>query len=205
MTAGSSFAAPAFAETLFERMLPRPISQPGFWPALATVLIGSALLTVSAKLSVPFYPVPLSLQTLVVLCLGLVLGPRLAGLTVLAYLVEGALGLPVFAGTPAQGIGIAYMMGPTGGYLLGFLVAAVYTGHLARRRWDRSIVWTVAAMLIGNLIIYTFGLLWLGSVIGWNKPLLALGLFPFLLGDALKIGVAALALPAIWKLLGRSR
>jgi biotin transport system substrate-specific component len=110
------------------------------------------------------------------------------------------MGLPVFAGTPEKGIGVAYMLGPTGGYLLGFVVAAYITGLLAERGWDRSVSTTVAAMLIGNAVIYLFGLVWLGSIVGWDKPVLALGMTPFLLGDLAKILLAAAVLPALWKL-----
>jgi len=150
---------------------------------IVVVLVGSILLTLSAKLSLPFYPVPMTLQTLVVLCLGMALGPRLGAAAVLAYLAQGAMGLPVFAGTPEKGIGIAYMLGTTGGYLLGFVVAAFVVGKLAQRAWDRSMFTTIAAMLIGNAIIYLFGLLWLGSLVGWDKPVIAWGMTPFLLGD----------------------
>jgi len=168
---------------------------------IVVVLVGSILLTLSAKLSLPFYPVPMTLQTLVVLCLGMALGPRLGAAAVLAYLAQGAMGLPVFAGTPEKGIGIAYMLGTTGGYLLGFVVAAFVVGKLAQRAWDRSMFTTIAAMLIGNAIIYLFGLLWLGSLVGWDKPVIAWGMTPFLLGDLAKTLIAAALLPAIWRFL----
>ncbi len=118
----------------------------------------------------------------------------------IAYLAQGAAGLPVFAGTPEKGIGLAYMLGTTGGYLLGFVVAAYTVGLLAERRWDRSKLTTIAAMIIGNAIIYAFGLIWLGSIVGWDKPILAWGMMPFLLGDLAKILIAAALLPAAWKL-----
>jgi biotin transport system substrate-specific component len=165
---------------------------------LLSLLVGSLLLWVSARIQIPFYPVPLTLQTLVVLGLGVVMGPALGMATVGGYLLAGALGLPVFAGTPEKGIGLAYMMGPTGGYLLGFVLAVGVTGSLARRGWDRQVATTVLAMVLGNLAIYLPGVLWLGTLIGWEKPVLALGLYPFLLGDVLKIVVAALAFPALW-------
>jgi len=190
------------SDTLLERLLPSTAAGSAWMRNAIVVLAGSALLTLSAKLSIPFYPVPLTLQTLVVLCLGIVLGPRLGALTIIVYLAEGALGLPVFAGTPAKGTGLAYMLGTTGGYLLGFVVAAFVTGWLARKRWDRS-VWTmIAAMLIGNAIIYAFGLAWLGSIVGWDKPILAWGMTPFLLGDLAKILIAALLIPSVWRMLG---
>lgn len=165
------------------------------------VVAGSVLLFVSAKIKVPFYPVPLSMQTFVVLMLGMVYGWKLGAATILLYLAEGAFGLPVFSGTPERGIGIAYMVGPTGGYLLGFLFAAIVVGWMAERGWGRNVLTTFGAMVTGNLLIYGFGLLWLGSVIGWDKPVLAYGLTPFLLGDLLKIIVAMLLLPVAWKLI----
>jgi len=162
-------------------------------------VVGVALLTLSAKAQIPFYPVPLTMQTFVVLALGMAFGWRLGALTVVLYLAQGALGLPVFAGTPAKGVGLAYMLGPTGGYLIGFVVAAAVCGYLAERGWDRRAATTFAAMLIGNLLIYACGVAWLGAVVGWDKPLLAWGVLPFLPGDALKIALAVVALPGAWK------
>lgn len=164
---------------------------------------GSLALWVSAKIQVPFYPVPVTMQTFVVLAMGMAFGWRLAAATVALYLAEGALGLPVFAGTPERGIGLAYMAGPTGGYLLGYLPAAALCGWLAERGWDRRIATTALAMLAGNAVIYAFGLLWLGSVIGWNKPVFEFGLIPFIPGDLLKLALAALALPFAWRIIGR--
>lgn len=173
--------------------------------ALTLAIAGSLLLTVAAKVQIPFYPVPITMQTLVVLLIGLAYGWKLGTLTLLLYLTQGLLGLPVFAGTPEKGLGLAYLLGPTGGYLVGFVVAAAVCGWLAERGWARNITTTVAAMLIGNLIIYTCGLAWLGSLIGWDKPILALGLYPFLLGDLFKIVVAVGLLPSAWRLLERLR
>ena len=190
------------ADTLLDTLLPQSVASSTVWTRNAViVLAGSLLLTLSAKLSIPFLPVPMTLQTLVVLCLGMLLGPRLGAAAVLAYLAQGAIGLPVFAGTPEKGIGLAYMLQHTGGYLIGFVFAAYTVGKLAQRRWDRSILTTIAAMLIGNAVIYIFGLLWLGSLIGWDKPVLAFGLTPFLLGDLAKVLIAATLLPALWKLI----
>ena len=166
-------------------------------------LIGTALLTISAKVQVPFYPVPMTMQTLVVLTLGMALGWRLAVATLLLYMAQGALGLPVFAGTPEKGIGWLYMAGPTGGYLVGFVLAAAVCGWLAERGWDRHVGRTALAMLIGNALIYVPGLLWLGALFGWDKPILAWGLTPFLLGDLVKLALAAAVLPLAWKLLKR--
>jgi biotin transport system substrate-specific component len=167
---------------------------------IAAVAVGTVLLALSAKLSVPFFPVPMTFQSLVVLMIGVCLGPRLAGLTLAAYLAEGAFGLPVFAGTPEKGIGLAYMAGPTGGFLAGFLIAAVAVGWLARRGWDRTVVGALPVMLIGTAAIYVPGLLWLGAVVGWDKPVLEWGLYPFVYGDLLKIAIASAATPLLWKL-----
>ncbi|MDE0280316.1 MAG: biotin transporter BioY [Gammaproteobacteria bacterium] len=170
---------------------------------VALIIAGSLLLTLSAKIKVPFYPVPMTMQTLAVMLIGFTFGWRMAGATVLFYLAQGAFGLPVFAGTPEKGIGLAYMMGPTGGYLLGFVLAAVLCGWLAERGWDRSPLRLVAAMILANGVIYLLGVAWLGSVVGWDKPVLAWGMIPFLYGDLLKIVLGAGLLTAGWKLLDR--
>ncbi|CDX32172.1 BioY family protein [Mesorhizobium plurifarium] len=164
---------------------------------------GSLLLWASAKLQVPFYPVPMTMQTFVVLMIGTVYGWRLGVATVGLYLLEGALGLPVFAGTPEKGIGLAYIVGPTGGYLVGYLVAAAVTGALAGIGWDRRASTTILSMLAGTAVIYASGLAWLGTVVGWDKPVLAWGLIPFLLGDVLKLALAAAILPLTWKLVAK--
>ena len=190
------------ADTILETLLPQHDAATPVWLRNTVIVItGSLLLTLSAKWSIPFFPVPMTMQTLVVLCLGMLLGPRLGAAAVLAYLAQGAVGLPVFAGTPEKGIGLAYMLQHTGGYLVGFVVAAYAVGTLAKRRWDRSMLSTITAMLIGNAIIYAFGLLWLGTLIGWDKPVVALGMTPFLLADLAKTLVAAALMPALWKLL----
>lgn len=165
------------------------------------VVLASILLTLSAKVSVPFYPVPLTMQTFVVIGLGLALGPTLGVAAVGLYLLQGALGLPVFAGTPEKGIGLAYMAGPTGGYLAGFVLAAGLTGWLAKRGWDRGMVTAFLAALAGAVILYVPGLLWLGTVVGWDKPVLEWGLYPFIPGDLAKTMLAAIAFPATWKFL----
>ena len=167
---------------------------------LILAIVGSLALWVSAKLSIPFWPVPLTMQTLVVLVIGMAFGARLGAATVLLYLAEGAVGLPVFSGTPEKGIGLAYMMSTTGGYLVGFVLAAGAVGFLAERGWDRSPVKTALAMLLGNILIYMTGLLWLGTIVGWDKPVLAWGLTPFLAGDAVKIVAAAVLMPLVWRL-----
>ncbi len=165
------------------------------------VVLASLLLTLSAKISIPFYPVPLTMQTFVVIGLGLALGPTLGVAAVGLYLLQGALGLPVFAGTPEKGIGLAYMAGPTGGYLAGFVLAAALTGWLAKRGWDRSMATAFLAALAGAVILYVPGLLWLGTIVGWDKPVLEWGLYPFIPGDLAKTMLAAIAFPATWKFL----
>ncbi len=169
--------------------------------SITLAVLGSVALWISAKISIPFWPVPLTMQTLVVLMIGMAFGTRLGVATVFLYLAEGAVGLPVFSGTPEKGIGLAYMMGTTGGYLVGFVLAVGMVGYLAERGWDRTPQTTAAAMLIGNIVIYIPGLLWLGSVVGWDKPVIAWGLTPFLAGDALKLILAAFLMPTLWKLL----
>ena len=163
------------------------------------VLGGSVLLGLMARVAVylPFSPVPVTGQTFAVLLIGALLGPWRGAAAVIAYLFEGAIGLPVFA---AGNCGIVYMLGPTGGYLLGFILAAWATGWLARRGWDRHLLSTAMAMTIGSAIILLCGAMWLGCMIGIKKALLA-GALPFLPGDAFKIAAAALLLPGGWKLL----
>jgi biotin transport system substrate-specific component len=167
--------------------------------SLAAIVAGSLLLTISAKVTVPFFPVPLSMQTFVAIGLGLALGPVRGTAAVALYLAQGAAGLPVFAGTPQQGIGLAYMFGPTGGYLLGFALAAFVAGHLARAGWDRTVPTAMAAALIAGAAVYVPGLLWLGSIIGFGEPLLVGGLYPFVPGDIAKALLAAIVFPAAWK------
>ena len=155
--------------------------------ALLLALLGSALLIISAKIEVPFYPVPMTMQTLVVLLLGMAYGPRLGAATVLLYLAQGAIGLPVFAGTPERGIGLAYMMGPTGGYLVGFVLSAALTGWLIERRRDRQGL--VLAVIAGSLVVFVPGLLWLAWLIGFDQAIVH-GLLPFLWASVLKGAMA---------------
>lgn len=176
-------AAPAsLAQTLWP-------ARPGNQVVRAVVLavVGSALLTASAKVQVPFFPVPMTMQTMVVLLLGMTLEPWLALATVLFYLGQGALGLPVFAGTPEKGIGLAYMAGPTGGYLAGFALSAFAVSWIAARQ--RDLPGLAMAALMGFALIYLPGVLWLSSLIGLEQALLA-GVAPFVLGDVLKAALA---------------
>lgn len=182
--------------TLTQAMLPNR----GLALNAALVLAGSALIAVAAQITVPMLPVPMTLQTLAVLSIGLAFGSRLAVVTLLAYMAEGAMGLPVFAGGK---FGLAALMGPSGGYLWGFVIAAGLVGWLAERGWDRSVVLTAAAMAIGNVALYVPGLIQLQMVTGadWGQ-VWAWGAGPFLIGDAVKLAVAALAVPGAWALLG---
>ncbi|MBI1416654.1 MAG: biotin transporter BioY [Limimaricola sp.] len=171
------------------------------------VVAGIVLLTVMAQIKVPVpgSPVAINMGTFAVLTIGAAYGARLGLATILGYMLIGALGFDVFQSSTADLNGIAYMTGSTGGYLLGYVLATVTLGMLARRGWDRSVAWMALAMLIGNAIIYVPGLLWLGQLYGWEKPILAWGLTPFLVGDAIKLALAALLLPGAWKLVGNAR
>jgi biotin transport system substrate-specific component len=162
------------------------------------IAAGSVLIAISAQLAfwVPFSAVPVTGQTFAVLMIGALFGTRRAGLCVLTYLVEGAAGLPVGAGGMG---GIVWLLGPTGGYLFGFIIAAVLVGYLAECGWDRKIWTTVVAMIAGNICIYAFGLVWLAILRVNNK--FAVGVYPFIAGDIAKIILAALFLPAGWKVL----
>ena len=184
---------------------PTPIEAPlidALWPRasggalrlVALALAGSALLWLSAKVQVPLWPVPMTMQSFVVLLIGAAYGLRLGVATVALYLAEGALGLPVFAGTPEKGIGLAYMMGPTGGYLAGFLLAVAAMGWLAERGWLRDWRRGGALLLLGSAIPLALGWAWLGSFVGAGKAF-ALGVSPFLVGGAVKLALAASLLP----------
>ncbi len=169
------------------------------------VLAGIVLLAVAAKIKVPMWPVPITMGTFAVLTVGAAYGARLGLITIMGYMLVGAAGFDVFAGSTAETYGLSYMMGGTGGYLVGYVLATVALGLLAQRGWDRSVGWMALAMLIGNVLIYVPGLAWLGQLYGWDKPILAWGLTPFLLGDAIKLALAALTLPAAWALVRRVR
>lgn len=171
----------------------------------ALVVAGIAALAISAKIMVPMFPVPMSMGTFAVLTIGAAYGARLGLVTIIGYMLIGMLGFDVFAKSTAELNGLTYMMGSTGGYLLGFVLATVALGLLAARGWDRSPVKMAGAMLIGNALIYVPGLLWLGVLYGFDKPILAWGLTPFLMGDAVKLALAAVLLPGLWKLVGRAR
>jgi len=163
------------------------------------VVLGSLLLVASAKVQVPFWPVPMTMQSMVVLVLGLAYGSRLGAAAVLLYLAEGLAGLPVFAGS---GAGPAYMAGPTAGYLVGFVAAAFLTGRLAERGWDRTPVKALAAMLVGHGVILAAGVGWLSTLFGPEKAV-AVGLMPFLAATVLKTALGAAIIQAAWWGVGR--
>ena len=175
-----------------------PASMESLFRMALIVIAGTALLTLSAKVQIPFYPVPLTMQTFAIMVIAMAVGWKLGAATVALYLLEGAFGLPVFAGTPAKGIGLAYMAGPTGGYLAGFLCAAALTGWLGERGWDRNVVTTLLAMLVGTAVIYLLGFTWLAQLIGAAKAW-QFGVLPFLLGDIVKIALAAALMPLLWR------
>jgi biotin transport system substrate-specific component len=176
----------------------------GVRPDVVRVVLGSAAIALCAQISIPLQPVPITGQTLGVLLAGAVLGSRLGALSVLLYLAEGLAGLPVFssgtsAWSPTSVPGVPVILGPTLGYLLGFVPAAYVVGWLAERGWDRHVLTAALAMVIGNLVVYACGLAGLARFVPLDK-LLAFGLIPFLPGDALKIALAAAALPGAWAL-----
>ena len=157
-------------------------------------IVGTLLLALSAKIQVPFWPVPMTMQTFVVLVLGLMYGPKLGTVTGLLYLAEGAVGLPVFA----SGAGLAYLVGPTGGYLVGFVIAMLVMGLLASRGLERKVLTAMVAMFIGEVIIFALGVGWLATFIGMDKAI-AGGLIPFLTAEGFKIALAAVTLPLVWR------
>lgn len=168
------------------------------------IIGGSLLIAACAQLKVwlPFSPVPVTGQTFAVLLTGSVLGCRRGILCIILYLAQGLAGLPVFAAGAAGGP--AVLFGPTGGYLAGFIPAAAVTGSLAEKGWDRKFVTTIAAMILGNLSIYAFGIAWLCILTGVNKDTLTIGLYPFVVGDTFKIVLASALLPGIWRLIKKS-
>lgn len=158
---------------------------------------GLVFIGLSAQVAIGF-PVPFTGQTFAVLMIGALYGARLGGICLISYVLAGAAGLPVFSNF---GSGLVFVSGPTGGYLIGFIVAAFIVGLLAQNGWDRRVWTTILAMLIGNVIIYAFGLFWLSCLVGLSSKVLAVGLYPFVLGDVLKTALAAAILPSGWKLL----
>jgi biotin transport system substrate-specific component len=178
------------------------------WPsrsavrAVVLMVVGTALLYLSAKIQVPFYPVPMTMQTLAVLVIGASYGWRLGGATVALYLAQGAIGLPVFANTPPAVASLAYLAGPTGGFLVGFVAAAMLTGVMAELGWDRSLVRVLLMMVAGHAIIFLFGLGWLSTLMPFAKAW-AVGAAPFVAATVLKTALAAALIQAAWTALAR--
>ena len=171
------------------------------------VAIGIAVLAIAAKIKVPMWPspVPITMGTFAVLTIGAAYGPRLGLATILGYMIIGAIGFDVFASSSAEKNGIAYMLGGTGGYLFGYVLATLALGWFARAGWDRNVGLMAVAMLIGNALIYVPGVLWLHMFTsGWAQTL-EWGLTPYLIGDIMKLALAALLLPSVWKLVGKAR
>ena len=174
---------------------------------LTLVVVGIFILALFSKIKIPIWPspVPINLATLSVLTIGLTYGPKLGLTTVFGYLIIGTLGFDIFANSSAKVNGMEYMLGGTGGYLFGYLLATIALGFLARAGWDRNVFKIVLALIIGSVLIYIPGIFWLAKLYTWNKPILAWGLTPFLIGDALKILLATLVIPSIWKFIGSDR
>ena len=160
-------------------------------------LVGSIFLAISSKIKIPFYPVPMTMQTFVVIFIGIAFGWKLAVATISLYLFEGMIGLPVFSGSPEKGVGLAYFMGPTMGYLIGFIVAAYTAGIFT---YDNNLVKNFLKLTFATSFIYILGMLWLGNLIGWEKPIFKLGAQPFLIAELFKILIATLTINQIKKL-----
>ena len=164
---------------------------------LFIALIGSIILAISSKIKIPFYPVPMTMQTLVVLMIGVGFGWKLGVATVSLYLFEGIIGLPVFSGTPEKGVGLIYFTGPTMGYLLGFLAAVYFSGKFF---YDNNIIKNFLKLFFATSFIYILGMSWLGNLIGWDKQIFQLGAQPFLLAELFKILIATFAINYIKKI-----
>ena len=164
---------------------------------ILVIFLGSILLTISSKIKIPFYPVPMTMQTFVVLFLGMSFGYKVGLATVSLYLIEGIIGLPVFSNSPEKGVGLVYFTGPTMGYLIGFLFATFLAGYF---NFKENIFNNFIKLFISVSTIYILGIFWLGSLIGWDKPILQLGVTPFLLAELFKISILALLAKNILKL-----
>ena len=173
---------------------------------IVLVVLGIAALAISAKIKIPVWPspVPVTMGTFAVLTIGTAYGPRMGLATILGYMLVGALGFDVFANSSSGATGIEYMMGSTGGYLVGFVLATLALGYAARRGWDRNVVMMAIAMFVGSLIIYVPGVMWLAHLYSWENAF-AWGVTPYLIGDAMKLALAARVVPAVWKMVGKVR
>ena len=177
--------------------LTKNISQTTIIKSLFAIILGSIALTISAKIKIPFYPVPMTMQTFVVLFLGVSLGYKIGLASVSLYLLEGILGLPVFSNSPEKGVGFLYFTGPTMGYLIGFLTASFLASKINNKD---SFLLVLTKLIVATSTIYILGLLWLGTLIGWDKPIFALGAKPFLLAEIFKIIILAIITKQIIKL-----
>ena len=177
--------------------LTKSLTQPKVIKSLLAILLGSIALTISAKIKIPFYPVPMTMQTFVVLFLGISLGYKVGLATIGLYLLEGIVGLPVFSNSPEKGVGLLYFTGPTMGYLIGFLIACYLASMI---KFEDSYFVIMGKLVLATSTIYILGLLWLGTLIGWDKPIFALGAKPFLLAEIFKISILALLAKQIVKI-----
>ena len=188
----------AVQTNVIDRLVPE--WQDSWLKTITLLVVGSVLLALSSKLQIPMPPVPFTMQSYVVLVLGMAMGARLAGMTVLLYLFEGAMGLPVFS----SGGGLPYFLGPTGGYLIGFLIAATAVGYLADKGMDKNVWRASLAMAVGTALLFIPGVLWLAYLFDWQTALTT-GLFPFWFGMIAKLLLGAVTLPLAWQLIGRKR
>ena len=177
--------------------LTKNISQTKIIKSLLAIILGSIALTISAKIKIPFYPVPMTMQTFVVLFLGVSLGYKIGLASVGLYLLEGILGLPVFSNSPEKGVGLIYFTGPTMGYLIGFLTASYLASKINN---SDNFILVLTKLIVATTTIYILGLLWLGTLIGWDKPIFALGAKPFLLAETFKVILLALITKKIIKI-----
>ena len=177
--------------------LTKNLTQPKIIKSLLAIVLGSIALTISAKIKIPFYPVPMTMQTFVVLFLGISLGYKIGLATIGLYLIEGIAGLPVFSNSPEKGVGLLYFTGPTMGYLIGFLTACYLSSMI---KFKDGFFVVLGKLILATSTIYILGLLWLGTLIGWDKPILALGAKPFLLAEIFKIAILALLVKKIIKI-----
>ena len=160
-------------------------------------LMGSIILAISSKIKIPFYPVPMTMQTLVIMFIGITFGWKLGVVTTALYLFEGIVGLPVFSGTPEKGLGLVYFTGPTMGYLIGFVITVYLVGKFT---YDNNLIKTFFKLSFAISFIYIFGMIWLGFLLGWDKPIFKLGAQPFLLAELFKILIATFAINKLKKL-----
>jgi len=177
--------------------LTKNLTQTKIIKSLLAIVLGSIALTISAKIKIPFYPVPMTMQTFVVLFLGISLGYKIGLATIGLYLIEGIAGLPVFSNSPEKGVGLLYFTGPTMGYLIGFLTACYLSSMI---KFEDGFFIVLGKLILATSTIYILGLLWLGTLIGWDKPILALGAKPFLLAEIFKIAILALLFKQIIKI-----